>query len=132
MIWFRRAPSTADYAALVREVLDASQRASAQLVQLQDWIHTMFDELAAQVARNGDLINSASQLIQGLRAQITAAGTDPVALKAITDALASQDALLTSAVAANTPVAPVTTAPVVEPDPAPESTAPAPATDPAA
>lgn len=52
------------------------------------------------------VVNSAIALIQGLAAQITAAGTDPAALKALTDSMEATQASLAAAVAANTPAAP--------------------------
>ncbi len=61
--------------------------------------------LQAEVERNTQVEQSALTLIQGLRDQIVAAGTDPVKLKAITDQLTANDDALAAAVAANTPAA---------------------------
>lgn len=60
-------------------------------------------DLQAQVAKNEQLEESAVTLIKGLAAQITAAGTDPVALKALTDGLNASASDLAAAVTANTP-----------------------------
>ncbi len=61
--------------------------------------------LTAEVARNTSVEKSALALIQGFAAQLAAAGTDPVKLKALQDQLTANDDELASAVAANTPVA---------------------------
>lgn len=62
--------------------------------------------LTAQVTANTTVIESALTLINGFAAQLAAAGTDPVALKALQDQLAAEDTKLADAVAANTPAAP--------------------------
>ena len=63
-------------------------------------------ELADQVTKNEAVEASAVTLIQGLAAKITAAGTDPAALKTLTDGLNSSASALASAITANTPAAP--------------------------
>lgn len=63
------------------------------------------DALTAQVKANNDLLDSATTLINGIAARITAAGTDPTALKALTDELKAKDDALAAAVTANTPAA---------------------------
>lgn len=65
-------------------------------------LSAQLDALTAQVAANGTVIGSAITLLQGLKAALDAAGTDPVALKALSDSLASTDQQLADAVAANT------------------------------
>ena len=60
------------------------------------------DDLTAQVAANKTVIDSAVVLINGIAARITAAGTDPVALAALTASLKTEDDALAAAVAANT------------------------------
>lgn len=68
----------------------------------------MADELAgltAQVAANTTVIESALTLIQGLKAKLDAAGTDPAALKALSDSLGAEDQKLADAITANTPAA---------------------------
>lgn len=64
------------------------------------------DILTAEVAATKTVAQSAIVLIQGLKAQLDAAGTDPVALKALSDSLADTDKQLADAVTANTPAAP--------------------------
>lgn len=61
------------------------------------------DDLTAKVAANGTVIGSAVTLLQGLKAQLDAAGTDPVKLKALSDQIGTQDDQLAAAIAANTP-----------------------------
>lgn len=76
--------------------------------------------LQAQVAENNSVVGSALTLIQGLRAQLDAAGTDPAALAALSTSLKATDDALAAAVAANTPAAPPS-------DPAAQAPAAAPA-----
>ena len=61
------------------------------------------DDLTAAVAANTTVTGSALTLIQGLAAQLAAAGTDPVKLAALAAQLKSSDDALAAAVAANTP-----------------------------
>ena len=70
--------------------------------------HIMADltELQAAVARVTDVENSAITLLQGLKAQLDAALTDPVALKALSDQLGADTAALAAAISANTPTTP--------------------------
>lgn len=63
------------------------------------------DDLTAQVAANRTVIDSALALINGIAARITAAGTDPAKLSALTSDLKSEDDALAAAVTANTPAA---------------------------
>lgn len=63
-------------------------------------------DLQAEVAQNTTIEESAVTLIQGLAAQIAAAGTDPAALAALTASLKQSAADLSAAIAANTPQAP--------------------------
>ncbi len=65
----------------------------------------LLDTLTADVANLTTVDQSAVTLINGLAAQIKAAGTDPVALKALTDQMEAQTSALAAAVAANTPPA---------------------------
>ena len=62
--------------------------------------------LTADVAAETTVMESAETLITGLAAQITAAGTDPVALKALTTTMETNAAALASAIASNTPASP--------------------------
>lgn len=65
------------------------------------------DNLTAQVHANNDLLDSAVTMINGIAARITAAGTDPAALSALTSELKSKDDALAAAITANTSGAPV-------------------------
>lgn len=62
------------------------------------------DNLTAQVKANSDLLDSATTLINGIADRITAAGTDPAKLTALTSELKAKDDILAAAVTANTPV----------------------------
>ena len=62
------------------------------------------DDLTAQVKANSDLLDSATTLINGIADRITAAGTDPTKLAALTAELKAKDDVLAAAVTANTPV----------------------------
>lgn len=62
--------------------------------------------LQAEVQNNTSVEQSAITLLNGLAAQLAAAGTDPAALAAIVTQLQTNDAALAAAVAANTPAPP--------------------------
>jgi peptidoglycan hydrolase CwlO-like protein len=61
------------------------------------------DDLTAQVSASDNVMQSAITLIQGLAAKLSAAGTDPAALQALSSSLQSNAQALAAAVAANTP-----------------------------
>lgn len=63
------------------------------------------DDLTTQVAANTSVEQSAITLIQGIAAQLAAAGQDPIKLAALTGSLKTSADSLAAAVAANTPVA---------------------------
>lgn len=63
-------------------------------------------DLQAAVTAENTVIDSAITLLTGLKAALDAAGTDPVALKALSDEIGAKTASLAGAVAANTPAAP--------------------------
>ncbi len=63
------------------------------------------DDLTAQVAQNTTVEASAVTLIEGLAAQIAAAGTDPTKLAALTTSLNTSATALAAAITANTPAA---------------------------
>jgi len=65
--------------------------------------------LEAEVTNNTTVEQSAITLLQGLKSQLDAAGTDAVKLKALSDQLGANDTALAAAVAANTPAAPPAT-----------------------
>lgn len=64
------------------------------------------DDLKAAVAKEAEVGQSAITLLNGLKAALDAAGTDPAALKALSDQLGSESQALADAVIANTPAAP--------------------------
>lgn len=68
----------------------------------------LLDDLTVNVTKNTDAVQSAITLLNNLKAQLDAAGTDPVKLKALSDALGKNDDDLAAAVTANTPAAPTT------------------------
>jgi len=68
-------------------------------------VMTDLTALTAQVTANSTVIDSAIALIQGIKAQLDAAGTDAVALKALSDSLGAKDQQLADAITANTPAA---------------------------
>ena len=81
-----------------------------QINRILDAIHQlgikMANELAdltTQVTETNTVIGSAVVLIQGLKAALDAAGTNPVALKALSDSLNTSETALAAAVVANTP-----------------------------
>ena len=92
---WNEAPAWAvELAAMSLAILERMKSMSAEL-----------DALTVQVKANSDLLDSATTLINGIAARITAAGTDPAALKALTDELKAKDDTLAAAVTANTPAA---------------------------
>ncbi len=75
------------------------------ILKRQEKIMTDMENLKAQVAVNTTVIGSARDLLNGIAARITAAGTDGAALGQLTADLTTQDEALAAAVAANTPAA---------------------------
>ena len=61
------------------------------------------DDLTAEVANATTVEQSAITLIQGLAAQLQAAGTDPAKLQALHDSLVAADSALAAAITATTP-----------------------------
>lgn len=82
--------------------LDSLQR---QLSRLENRMSKELDDLAAAVEADTAVDQSAITLLEGLKAQLDAAGTDRVKLKALSDSLGANQAKLAAAVAANTPAA---------------------------
>ena len=78
----------------------------------QEKAMTAVDDLATAVAAEDTVIDGAVVLIQGIPALITAAGTDPVKLAALTQDIAAKTAVLAAAVLAGTPAPAAGTAPV--------------------
>lgn len=83
--------------------LDAILLTLRALTQREVLMSQQLDDLTAQVRANSTVLQSAITLINGIADRIKAAGTDPVALQALTDELAAKDADLSAAVVANTP-----------------------------
>jgi len=82
---------------------------------------TVLDTLTADVAAATTVEDSAITLLQGLKAQLDAAGTDPAALQALSASIESETAKLAAAVTANTPAAPP---PAPTPAPTPDNPTP--------
>jgi hypothetical protein len=78
---------------------------SLQAIVIQQGTATMsaLSDLTAQVQASTTVETSAVTLIQGIAAQITAAGGNPTALAALTAQLNASAAALAAAVVANTP-----------------------------
>lgn len=93
---------------IAREVAAQLQPQLTKLTQQETTIMADLSALQAEVAKNTTIEQSAITLIQGLAAQIQAAGTDPAKLQAIVDQLTANDAALAAAVTANTTPAPTT------------------------
>ena len=98
------------------ELINAINTGIQLLTTLNEKVNNMatsLDTLTTAVTTNTSVIDSAIALINGIAAQITAAGTDPVALASLVSSLKSEDDALAAAVVANTPaatLAPVTAA----------------------
>lgn len=97
-----------DYDGHVRRKFRHLERAFHHVEHLLERIMALIDDLQAQVATNTDAVQSAITLLGNLKAALDAAGTDPVKLQAIKDALTSSDTALSAAIVANTPSAPTT------------------------
>ena len=67
---------------------------------------TDLSELTAKVEANKTVSGSAIALLRGLKQALDDAGTDPVALKALSDSLGASTQELADAVVANTPTEP--------------------------
>lgn len=100
MTWFRR---RRDLLQLVKLQQQEIELQLGSIYQGQVRLMNEMDDLKAQVQANNDLEASAVVLINGIADRIKAAGTDPAALKALTDSLKTSDDALAAAVAANTP-----------------------------
>jgi len=92
----------------IERKVDALLRGEVGLAKGLLFMSAELDTLTAEVAHNTDVEQAAVALLQGLKAQLDAAGTDPVALKALSDQLGANDAALAAAIVANTPAAPTT------------------------
>lgn len=93
------------HTAIPPEVLSELQAIRADLatvLQREGKMQTDLTALQAAVAAETTADASAITLLEGLKAALDAAGTDPVALKVLSDQLASNASALAFAVAANT------------------------------
>lgn len=90
-------------------ILKAIQALDAKLTQIlskETQTMALIDDLTADVTAQTTVVGSAVTLLQGLKAALDAAGTDPAKLQAIKDGLDANTKTLADAVAANTPAAP--------------------------
>jgi hypothetical protein len=90
---------------LVAAQTKQSDQLAAIMVQGKATMATIAD-IQADVTSQNTVIGSAVTLLQGLKAALDAAGTDPAALQAVKDSLDANTASLAAAVVANTPGAP--------------------------
>lgn len=90
---------------ILQQLTVLERLARQQLIQERRMSKEM-DDLTAQVEQNRTVTQSAITLIQGIKARLDAAGTDPAKLQALRDDLASQDQALADAVTTNTPAEP--------------------------
>lgn len=95
---------------MLQEALERLERIDRRLQDLETTvamqgakIMSALDDLTKQVAANTSVENSAVLLIQGIAAQLAAAGTDPAKLAALTTQLNASAVALAKAVSANTP-----------------------------
>lgn len=103
---WRNAPA---WAIELREMLRAISTTEAKLM-------ATLDDVQAAVTAEDTVIGSAETLLQGLSAQLAAAGTDPAKLAALQSDITAKTSELAAAVAANTPAA---APPAPAPSPAP-------------
>lgn len=82
------------------------------ILRKEDTIMADLTQLTADVAAETAADQSAITLLQGLKAALDAAGTDPVALKALSDSIEANTSALSAAITANTP----TSTPPVDPN----------------
>ena len=90
----------------VTNKLDLILALLGKVIQKEVSMSQQLTDLTTQVAQNTTVEAGAVTLIQGLAAQIAAAGTDPVALQALHDSLNTSATALAAAIAANTPASP--------------------------
>lgn len=90
---------------LIYAKLDLVLRSQFHILRKLEANMAALDDLTTAVSRNTDVVASALVLINGFKAQLDAAGTDPAKLAALSASLATSDDALAAAVAANTPAA---------------------------
>lgn len=91
---------------LILQRLDAIDAKLNTILKGEATIMADLSALTTQVAQNTSVEESAVTLINGLAAQIKAAGTDPAALAALVTQLQKSSSDLSAAITANTPAAP--------------------------
>lgn len=102
MSWWHRIEEKLDRIELVVNAINA---VLPTLVKGQTQMAGELDALTTQVAANTTVEQSAVTLIQGIAAQLAAAGTDPAKLAALSASLKTSADALAAAVTANTPAA---------------------------
>lgn len=107
---------------------DLFNKIDKKISKIKEHLMTAIDDLAAKVAAEGDAVDSVITLLQGLKAQLDAAGTDPAKLTQLSADIDQQTAKLASAVTANTPTATAQPEPDTSGEPATPSD-PAPVTE---
>ena len=96
-----------DVLVLIGDALRMPARIATILKELHDMGLTLEDVLT-ETQKQTTLIGSLKTFVQGLKDQLAAAGTDPVKLQAVMDALTANDAVI-SAISTGPSGTPVTT-----------------------
>ena len=86
-------------------VRDQLNRILNAITKLETKLANEMEDLTTQVTQTNTVIDSAIVLIQGIKAQLDAAGNNPVLLKALRDSLDTSEQALAAAIVANTPAA---------------------------
>lgn len=97
--------------ALLAHILERLDRIEGKLDRILTLeTHEMADltQLTSDVAANSDAVASAVTLLQTIKSELDAAGTDPAALDALSASLEANTEALANAVVANTPAGPPT------------------------
>lgn len=89
-----------------QEILSKLVEIRALILNLGVEMSNELDDLKTKVAASGDATDSAVILLKGLKAKLDAAGTDPVALKELSDSLGTNTDELAAAIIENTPAEP--------------------------
>jgi hypothetical protein len=90
---------------LLSEVFDELAKINAKLDSIlskETTIMAVLDDIVAKVTAVGTVEDSVITLLTQIKAQLVAAGQDPVKLQALSDALDAQKTKLAAAVTANT------------------------------
>jgi hypothetical protein len=86
----------------IEDILEEVLARLTRVENKENYMSKQLDDLATNVANEVSVDQSAITLIEGLAAQITAAGTDPVKLADLSSQLKASSAALAAAVSANT------------------------------